>query len=115
MSGVTVDGAEVRVALVTCPDDDTAERIATALLVEQLVACANLVAGVRSIYRWRGEIERAEECLVVLKTRSACVDRLATRIGELHPYDVPEFIVLPVDRGLPDYLSWVVEETQGQS
>lgn len=109
------NGQEVRVGFMTCPDEACAARIIGSLLDERLIACGNLVSGVRSIYRWRGTIEDAEECLVVIKTRIALVERVADRIKELHPYDEPEFLTVPVENGLPGYLSWVVEETRGQS
>ncbi len=103
--------AELRAVLVTAPDVECAERIARALVEEKLAACANLLPGVRSIYRWEGAVEEAQEVLMVLKTRATQVDALARRIAALHPYDVPEVLALPVAGGSARYLSWVLGET----
>jgi periplasmic divalent cation tolerance protein len=102
----------VRVALSTAPDEDVAARIARALVDERLAACANLVPSVRSIYRWQGAVEDAREVLLVIKTRADRVDALAERLRALHPYDVPELVVLPVAGGLAPYLDWVRAEAQ---
>jgi periplasmic divalent cation tolerance protein len=104
--------ADVRVALSTAPDEDVAARIARALVDERLAACANLVPSVRSIYRWQGAVEDAREVLLVIKTRADRVDALAERLRALHPYDVPELVVLPVAGGLAPYLDWVRAEAQ---
>ncbi len=103
----------LRVALCTAPDADTARRIARALVEERLVACVNLVAGVTSIYRWQGAVEEAGEVLLVMKTVATRVPAVTARVRELHPYDVPELIALPVDAALPAYASWVAAETGG--
>jgi periplasmic divalent cation tolerance protein len=100
----------VRVALSTAPDADVAARIARALVEERLAACANLLSPVRSIYRWQGRVEDDTEVLLVIKTRADRVDALAERLRALHPYDVPELVVLPVDAGLAAYLDWVRAE-----
>lgn len=107
---MAADSSDVRIALVTAPDDAVAERIARALVEERLVACANLVANVRSIYRWHGQVEDQREVMLVLKTRADRVDALAERLCALHPYDVPELVVLAVDGGLAPYLDWVRAE-----
>jgi periplasmic divalent cation tolerance protein len=106
-------GDGVRVVLMTAPDAQTAARISRALVDERLVACANLLPGVTSIYRWEGEVEEAGEVLVVMKTRAALLARLLERAAELHPYEVPELLALPVADGLPAYCRWVVQETDG--
>jgi len=97
----------------TAPDADTARRVARALLDERLIACASLVPGVTSIYRWQGAVEEAAEVLVVMKTRTELVSRLTARAAELHPYEVPEVLALEVDGGLSAYCRWVMEETDG--
>jgi periplasmic divalent cation tolerance protein len=99
----------VVVALSTLPPTQ-AESIAEVLVGERLAACVNLVAPVRSIYRWDGAIQKDAEILAVIKTTAARVDALAARLREIHPYQVPELIVLPVERGLPAYLDWVRAE-----
>ncbi len=100
-------GCGARLALVTAPDAGVAERLVRTLVEERLVACGNIVGGVRSIYRWRGEVEAAQEVLIVLKTTAAAVPRLLSRIPELHPYEVPEALLLPVEGGTEGYLGWI--------
>lgn len=101
------EAAAARVALVTAPGVEAAERIVRTLLEERIVACGNIVAGVTSIYRWQGAVEREAEALIVLKTTAAEAPRLLARLPELHPYEVPEILVLPVVDGHGPYLSWL--------
>lgn len=103
----------VSVVLATVPDAGVGRRLARALLGERLIACANLVPGVTSLYRWEGEVREEEEGLLVMKTRSELVPRLVARIAELHPYELPEVLALRVDDGLPAYCRWVLDETGG--
>lgn len=98
---------DIRVVLVTAPDADTAARLARALVEERLAACGNLVPGVRSIYRWEGAVHDEPEVLLVLKTTTERLDALRARVVELHPYQVPEVLALPVDAGLGSYVDWV--------
>lgn len=105
--------APVVTVLSTAPDAAVAERIATALVEERLAACANVIEGVTSIYRWKGEIEREREVLVVLKTTSEAMEKLRLRIVELHPYEVPEVLALGVPEGHGPYLDWVRAEVDG--
>ena len=100
----------IMTVLITAPDMETAERIGTTVVEERLAACANVVPGVTSIFRWQGAVEREQEVLVVLKTTSDGVDRLRERVVGLHPYDVPEVIALPVGAGHEPYLEWVRTE-----
>lgn len=100
-------GTDVRVALVTAPDEATAERLVRTLVEEGLAACGNIVPGVTSIYVWGGRLERSNEVLIILKTAEAHVPRLTRRVPELHPYEVPEVLVLPVVAGHHAYLDWV--------
>ncbi|HRC73828.1 MAG TPA: divalent-cation tolerance protein CutA [Candidatus Competibacter sp.] len=95
----------------TCPDQATAERIAEALVVERLAACVNLVPGLVSIYRWQGQVQRAPEVLLTIKTRQAVYTLLEARIRELHPYDIPEIVALPVQVGAAEYLAWLADNT----
>jgi periplasmic divalent cation tolerance protein len=99
------DGA--RVVLSSAPDRATAWRIARALVEEERAACVNLVPGARSIYRWRGAIEEADEFLLVIKTTAAAFPGLAARLAELHPYDVPEVIALAPDAIPESYRAWL--------
>jgi periplasmic divalent cation tolerance protein len=102
--------AAVRVVLVTAPPRE-ARRLARALVDRRVAACVNLVPGVRSVYRWKGRVEEARETLLVIKTAASRVPDLLAAVRELHPYDVPEGIALPVVAGLAPYLRWVREET----
>ena len=101
---------EVRVALVTAPDAETGARIGRTLVEERLAACVNLVPGVRSIYRWEGAVEDDAEVLLVAKTTVSRAAALAARVPEVHPYDVPEVLLLPAPEGSLPYLAWVREE-----
>lgn len=99
--------AAVLLTLCTCPDDATAERIAATLVTEQLAACVNRVGGLLSIYRWQGAVDQASETLLLIKTTEARFPSLAERLRELHPYELPEIIAVPITNGLPEYLHWV--------
>lgn len=104
---------EVSVVLMTAPSEAVAASLARALVEERLIACANLVPQVRSIYRWDGAIHDEPEVLVVMKTAAARVPALTERVKALHPASVPEVIEVPVTSGLPAYLAWVRAETSG--
>jgi periplasmic divalent cation tolerance protein len=96
-----------RVALVTVADAAAAEVLVRRLVEERVVACGNIIPGLTSIYRWEGRVEQSAEVLVVFKTTEAGARRLLERVPELHPYDVPEVLVLPVEAGHGPYLDWV--------
>jgi periplasmic divalent cation tolerance protein len=98
---------EVLVVLTTWPDVEKARAAARVLVEEKLVACANIMPGVESIYRWEGKVETSAEVMMVLKTTIARYQMMETRILALHPYEVPEIVVLRVTDGLPKYLRWV--------
>jgi periplasmic divalent cation tolerance protein len=98
------------VLLCTCPPA-AAETIAEALLARRLVACVNAIPGVVSRYRWKGSLQRDDETLLVLKTEAVRVPQVIAALEELHPYEVPELLSLPVDDGAARYLAWVREET----
>jgi periplasmic divalent cation tolerance protein len=97
--------------LVTAPDEEQGARMARALVEESLAACVNMIPGIRSVYRWRGEVCEDSEVLLWIKTRKALFPRILERVRELHPYEVPEIVSLSIDEGLPQYLEWVAEET----
>ncbi len=107
------EGEQVLVVLVTAPKGDAAETLAKTLVDERLAACANLLPGVRSIFHWQGQLDQADETLVVLKTRAPLFGQLSARIQEIHEYDVPEVLALSVAQGSSSYLEWVREETRG--
>jgi periplasmic divalent cation tolerance protein len=109
MSGRATVAESIKVALVTLPDAAAAEALVARLVEEGVVACGNIVPGLTSIYRWQGAVERASEVLVVFKTTAGGAERLVRRVPELHPYDVPEVLVLPVETGNGPYLQWVVD------
>jgi periplasmic divalent cation tolerance protein len=99
------------VVLTTVANDDEAVKLTRELLDRRLIACGTLVPGARSLYRWQGKIADEREVLLLLKTRSARVDQLQAAFKELHPYKVPELLVLSVDTGLEKYLEWINGET----
>ena len=96
----------------TCPDAATAERIADALVGERLAACVNVLPGVRSVYRWQGVVERADEVLLLVKTGRERLEALTARVNALHPYELPELVAVEVAGGLGAYLDWVSEQTR---
>jgi periplasmic divalent cation tolerance protein len=99
------------VVLTTFPADRDAERLARTLVEERLAACVNVLPPMRSIYTWQGAIETAEERQLLIKTSANRVPELESRLKALHPYDVPEFIVLPITTGSAAYLTWIGEST----
>ncbi len=102
-------GRMYRVVLVTAKDEGEAKRIGERLVEEKLAACANVVPRVSSTYWWKGKIERAEEALLLLKTTEGKMDGLISRVKELHSYETPEVLALPVGEGSPEYLKWLGE------
>lgn len=98
--------------LTTFPATGDASAFARAIVEEKLAACVSILPPMQSIYRWKGAIEQAEERQVLIKTTAVNVDVLQLRVKALHPYDVPEFLVIPVNAGSPDYLSWLAEATR---
>lgn len=100
----------VEVVLVTAPDPETGARLARALVGERLAACVNVVPGVRSVYRYEGEVHDDPEVLLVVKSRADRAEILESRVRELHPYDLPEVIRLPLCGGSAAYLDWVRTE-----
>ncbi|HEY9784252.1 MAG TPA: divalent-cation tolerance protein CutA, partial [Candidatus Obscuribacterales bacterium] len=100
------------VVFVTCPSE-AADEIAAQLVTESLAACVNIVRSVTSVYRWEGRIEKDEESLLVIKSRLKLWDSLENRIRELHSYDVPEMICIPIVEGLQPYLDWLKASLTG--
>ena len=98
--------------LTNLPDQPAAEALASVLVEARLAACVNILAPCRSIYRWQGAIETADEVPLLIKTSSERYAALEAAIRERHPYELPEVIALPVVAGLPDYLAWVAAETR---
>jgi periplasmic divalent cation tolerance protein len=100
------------VILSTCASEDEAERIARALIAERLAACVNVLPGVRSFYRWQGQVEDGAECLLVIKSSRPLFGALRAAIRKSHSYEVPEIVALPIIDGAPDYLAWLHESLQ---
>lgn len=101
----------VAVVFSTFPSPDKAAEITRTLVDARLAACANLVPSVRSIYRWQGQLCDETETLAIIKTTADRLDALTARLTELHPYEVPEVVAIPVAGGHAPYLAWVAGET----
>ena len=86
------------------------ERLARALVDERLAACVNRIGPVQSVYRWEGKVEQSEEEMLIVKTRNELFPALEKRVRELHSYDVPEIIALPLIQGNEAYLTWLAEQ-----
>ena len=100
---------KVLLALSTFPNVEAARRISNQLVTEKFAACANILPTVESIYRWKEKIENGNETLVLFKLSEDRQSVFQEKLKSLHPYEVPEIIFVPIDSGLPDYLSWVAE------
>lgn len=98
--------------LTNLPDRAAAERLADALIEKRVAACVNILAPCRSVYRWKGAIEHDDEHPVLIKTTAERYPALETAIQAAHPYELPEIIAVPIERGLPGYLAWVDAETR---
>jgi len=95
----------------TLPNADAAVELSRSVVNEKLAACANILPAIRSIYRFKDKVQDDNEVLVLLKTRQEQFERLRARILELHPYEVPEVIAIPVEQGYQGYLDWIAEVT----
>jgi periplasmic divalent cation tolerance protein len=100
--------------LTNLPDRAAAERLGEMLIEKQLAACVNILAPCRSVYRWKGSVQHDEEHPMLIKTTADRYQALQQAIREGHPYELPEIIAVPVERGLPEYLQWVADETRGE-
>jgi periplasmic divalent cation tolerance protein len=94
------------------PERAAAERIADLLVEKKLAACVNVLAPCRSVYRWKGAVQREEEHPMLIKTTAERYAALEAALRAAHPYELPEIVAVPVERGLPAYLQWVAAETQ---
>ena len=102
---------ELIVCYVTCPCLELAERLGRLCVKERLAACANILPGMRSIYRWKEGVETADETVLLFKTRAELLEALAARIRELHPYELPCVMALPIAGGDAAYLAWIEAES----
>lgn len=103
---------QARIVLSSCASREEAARLARALVEERLVACATLLPGAESVYRWEGKIETATECLLVLKTLADKLPALEARLHALHSYQTPEFLVLPAGAASNAYLAWIAQNVE---
>jgi len=101
------DGEPARVVLITAPDREGAEKLARALVERRICACCNLVGGVKSIFRWQGEVQSQAEILIIAKTTRGRQDQLERALAELHPYEVPECVVIQPSYVPPGYSDWL--------
>jgi periplasmic divalent cation tolerance protein len=106
--------SDKRVVLTTAGTVEEANRIADALVERRTAACVNVVGPISSVYRWQGKVERAQEWLLVIKTTAGAADAVGDAIKELHSYEVPECIVLPIEGGSEAYLEWVGESVSNE-
>ena len=97
------------IVFVTCESKAQAEAIAQSVVTEKLAACVNVLPGVRSCYVWEGKLTWSDEVLLVAKTTSDAFEKLEKRVLELHSYEIPEIIAIPIEAGLKTYLKWVTE------
>ena len=97
--------------ITNCPDEESANAIALAVVEAKLAACVNILPRIQSIYRWQGAVESATEIPLFIKSTAASYPALEEAIRRRHPHQVPEIIALPIERGLPAYLNWVAAET----
>ena len=102
---------EELVVFITAPNEDDAAAMAKALVESRLAACVNIVRNIRSIYSWQGNIEDESEVLMIAKTRRELFESLSSKVRELHSYDVPEVIAIPITDGSKDYLKWLKDST----
>jgi periplasmic divalent cation tolerance protein len=109
------DNTDIVVVLVTGPDPETLGGIGRRVVEDRLAACTNILGGVSSVYRWQGDVEVEDEALAIIKTTGARVSALQRAVCELHPYEEPEFIVLPVVTGSRGYLEWVADSVRADS
>jgi periplasmic divalent cation tolerance protein len=101
-----------QIVLNTCPNQEVARAIAAALVERHLAACVNIVPGIESYYRWQGKFSQDQELLLIIKTTAEAFPAISECIQSLHPYELPEIIAVPIETGLPQYLSWLSNPEQ---
>lgn len=101
------------VIFITCKNKPEAEAIANKLLEEKMIACANIVSGIQSMYWWEGKVNTDQEVLMIIKTRKTLFPKIVKTVKNFHSYTVPEIIALPITAGNADYLKWINASTKG--
>jgi periplasmic divalent cation tolerance protein len=104
-----MSGENYLIVFNTCPSQDVAETVASALVEKNLAACVNILPGITSVYSWQGKIEKDREVLLMIKTHHERYGAVEEEICKLHPYELPEVVSVSIDKALPDYLSWISE------
>jgi periplasmic divalent cation tolerance protein len=104
--------SQTLLVMTTLPDPDSAEHTARILVEARLAACVSVLAPCTSVYRWRDAVETAGEIPLLIKTSREAYPRLEQRLRECHPYELPEILAISIESGLPDYLQWIVRETE---
>lgn len=104
--------SEYMVGLVSAPNYEEAEKISMALIKKNLAACCTIIKGAVSIYKWKGKTEKAQECMIVIKTKSSIFSELIEEVLRKHSYDIPEIIGLPITEGFNGYFGWIDENTR---
>ncbi|MEO0729474.1 MAG: divalent-cation tolerance protein CutA [Pseudomonadota bacterium] len=106
-----VDEIQPVLVYITCPDQETARRLAHKSVTARLAACANILTGMQSVYAWNGDIHEDSEVVLLLKTRRALADRLIAEITDAHPYDTPAALIIPTDGGSLPFIDWIGSAT----
>lgn len=108
-----MNASPLTLAYITCPGPDDARRIGRTLVLERLAACVNILPKMESFYWWEGKIENDQETVLIAKIPDTARDALRERVLELHPYDTPCILFIPVSGGNPEYLDWLTRESEG--
>jgi len=103
---------DIRLFYVTCADTTEAEHIASALLERKLIACANILPQMLSLYHWQGELCRSEECVLLLKSTAIHSEEIIAAVQELHSYDTPCVLALPIEAGAADFMQWITDSVE---
>jgi periplasmic divalent cation tolerance protein len=104
--------SSILITLCTCPNQESAEEIASSLVEQGVAACINIIPKLTSIYKWQGKLEKDSEALMLIKTDQSRYQDLEQALTTLHPYELPEIIAVPVEQGLTGYLNWVTQCTK---
>jgi periplasmic divalent cation tolerance protein len=103
-----------QIVLTTCPDQESADRLASQLVETRVAACVNVIPGIRSVYRWKGEVVKDSELLLVIKSRADRFDGLKETILKHHPYELPEVIAVSASAGHLPYLAWIDSQLENE-